>query len=90
MEEYERIACRSKKIWAQITGKTKRSCHRQDPFQNINPNITLEIKSSFSISILWPNSFGHFFFELVNQLFKIKFGFRTDSQRKYILYKIAN
>ncbi len=25
--------------------KTKKSCHRQDPFQNINPNITLEIKS---------------------------------------------
>jgi hypothetical protein len=25
--------------------KTKKSCHWQDPFQNINPNITLEIKS---------------------------------------------
>jgi hypothetical protein len=25
--------------------KTKKSCHKQDPFQNINPNITLEIKS---------------------------------------------
>src|SRR5690606_11650418 len=25
--------------------KTKKSCQQQDPFQNINPNITLEIKS---------------------------------------------
>ena len=25
--------------------ETKKSCHWQDPFQNINPNITLEIKS---------------------------------------------
>lgn len=29
-----------------LVGKeTKKSCHWQDPFQNINPNITLEIKS---------------------------------------------
>jgi hypothetical protein len=29
--------------------KTKKSCQRQDSFQNINPNITLEIKSSFLV-----------------------------------------
>ncbi len=27
--------------------KTKKSCQKQDSFQNINPNITLEIKSHF-------------------------------------------
>ena len=64
------------------TSKTKRSRHRQDPFQNINPNITLEIKSSFSNSILRLNSVGLLFFELVIQFPKIKFGFRIDSQRK--------
>jgi hypothetical protein len=30
---------------------TKKSCHQQDPFQNINPNITLEIKS-FDVKIV--------------------------------------
>jgi hypothetical protein len=29
-----------------LSGKMKKSCQRQDPFQNINPNITLEIKVS--------------------------------------------
>lgn len=40
------------KIW-----QIKKSCQKQDPFQNINPNITLEIKS-FLFKLLGTKLFG--------------------------------
>lgn len=70
--------------------KTKRSCHRQDPFQNINPNITLEIKSFFLITILWFKCTRQFFFNFLNQKSKFSMAQTTETQRKCIFNKIAN